>query len=68
MSAGEVLERLELEYREDAVRARVRDGVELYYESTGSGPVVLTLNNFFMTTPAWRVVTDELSVAHRVVS
>lgn len=68
VSAGEVLERLELEYREDAVRARVRDGVELYYESTGSGPVVLTLNNFFMTTPAWRVVTDELSVAHRVVS
>ncbi|MBQ1047299.1 alpha/beta fold hydrolase [Micromonospora sp. C51] len=68
MSAGEVLERLEVAYREDAVRARGREGVELYYESTGAGPVVLTLNNFFMTTPTWRVFTDELSVGHRVVS
>lgn len=68
MSAGEVLERLEMAYREDAVRVRGREGVELYCESTGEGPVVTTLNNFFMTAPSWRVFTDELAVGHRVVS
>ena len=68
MSAGEVLERLEVAYREDVVGVRGRPGVELYYESAGAGPVITTLNNFFMTTPTWRVFTDELAVGHRVVS
>jgi 3-oxoadipate enol-lactonase len=68
VSAGEILERLDLSYREDVIRVRSREGVELYYESTGAGPVITTLNNFFMTTPTWRVITDELAVRHRVVS
>ncbi|MBC6447490.1 alpha/beta fold hydrolase [Actinokineospora xionganensis] len=68
MSASDVLERLDLKYREDTLKVRVRDGVELYYESTGDGPVVTTLNNFFMTTPTWRVLTDDLANDHRVIS
>jgi pimeloyl-ACP methyl ester carboxylesterase len=68
MSAGETLERLDLSYREDAPRIRTREGVELYCESRGEGPAITMLNNFFMTTPTWRVFTDELEQSHRIVS
>ncbi|HKN51969.1 MAG TPA: alpha/beta hydrolase [Amycolatopsis sp.] len=68
MSAGETLERLDLSYHEDAPRIRTREGVELYCETRGEGPAITTLNNFFMTTPTWRVFTDELDHNHRIVS
>jgi pimeloyl-ACP methyl ester carboxylesterase len=68
MSVGETLERLEIRYREDAPRIRTREGVELYYESRGEGPAITTLNNFFMTTPTWRVFTEDLGQDYRVVS
>lgn len=64
----EPLFRLELNYHEDAPRIRTREGVELYYESRGEGTAITLLNNFFLTTPSWRVFTNELPQQFRVVS
>jgi pimeloyl-ACP methyl ester carboxylesterase len=68
VSAIEALERLDLAYLENAPRARTREGVDLYYESAGEGIAVTVLNNFFMTSPSWRVFTDELAKNFRVIS
>lgn len=58
----------DLSYREDAPRARTRDGVELYYESAGEGTAITCLNNFFLTAPFWRDYTADLAQNHRVVT
>jgi len=68
MSASDTLERLDLSYLEGAPRIRTREGVELYCETRGEGPAIMTLNNFFMTTPTWRVFTDELAQSYCVIS
>jgi pimeloyl-ACP methyl ester carboxylesterase len=68
MSNYRTLARLELSYDKDTPRIRTREGVELYYESRGEGPAVVMLNNFFLTSPSWRVFTDELAQHYRVVS
>ncbi|MGW1373613.1 alpha/beta fold hydrolase [Streptomyces sp. NPDC002446] len=62
MSAGD------LQYREDTPRIRTREGVELYYESSGEGTAITALNNFFITSPFWREYTGELAQNHRVLS
>jgi pimeloyl-ACP methyl ester carboxylesterase len=48
-------------------RAPVAPGVELYYETRGSGPPVVLLNNFFMLAPFWRALTPRLPDDHLVV-
>ncbi|MET9763729.1 alpha/beta fold hydrolase [Streptomyces sp. NPDC006372] len=68
MSDSEDHEPYDLSYREDTPRIRTRDGVELYYESSGEGPALTLLNNFFITSPFWRAHTQELVKNHRVVS
>ncbi|GGW42051.1 alpha/beta hydrolase [Streptomyces lucensis JCM 4490] len=52
----------------DTPRIRTREGVELYYESTGEGTAITCLNNFFINAPFWREYTDELVQHHRVVT
>lgn len=68
MSASDTLERLDLSYQEGAPRIRTRDGIELYCETRGEGPAITTLSNFFMSTPTWRVFTDELAQSYTVIS
>jgi pimeloyl-ACP methyl ester carboxylesterase len=68
MSVYDALLRLELQYDEDAPKIRTREGVELYCESRGEGTAITLLNNFFLTSPSWRVYTDELKNSYRVVS
>ncbi|MCL6296862.1 alpha/beta fold hydrolase [Streptomyces kronopolitis] len=68
MSVGEEQEQQDLSYREDAPRVRTRDGVELYYESSGDGTAVTFLNNFFLTSPFWREYTADLAQSNRVVT
>ncbi|MFF4426477.1 alpha/beta fold hydrolase [Streptomyces sp. NPDC001549] len=58
----------DLSYREDTPRIRTREGVELYYESSGEGPALTLLNNYFFTAPFWRSHTQTLVKNHRVVS
>ncbi|WP_329172227.1 MULTISPECIES: alpha/beta fold hydrolase [unclassified Streptomyces] len=67
MSVDEAQDHHDLEYR-DTPRIRTREGVELYYESTGEGPAIVTLNNFFFTAPFWREYTEDLVQNYRVVS
>ncbi|NWF30246.1 alpha/beta hydrolase [Streptomyces sp. PKU-EA00015] len=68
MSDSEVQGPYDLSYREDTPRIRTREGVELYYESSGEGPAITLLNNFFITAPFWRAHTEALVENHRVVS
>ncbi|MFB7372428.1 alpha/beta fold hydrolase [Streptomyces sp. NPDC056222] len=68
MSDSEANESYDLSYREDTPRIRTREGVELYHESSGEGPAITLLNNFFITAPFWRAHTQELVKNHRVVS
>ncbi|MEU0399854.1 alpha/beta hydrolase [Streptomyces sp. NPDC006197] len=68
MSDSEAQQPYDLTYRDDTPRIRTREGVELYYESSGEGPVITTLNNFFLTAPFWRAHTQALVKNHRVVS
>ncbi|MER7083189.1 Pimeloyl-ACP methyl ester carboxylesterase [Saccharopolyspora kobensis] len=67
MSAGAEQEH-DLSYREGAPRIPTREGVELYYESSGEGTAVVCLNNFFINSPFWREYTEELSRSCRVVT
>jgi pimeloyl-ACP methyl ester carboxylesterase len=67
MSADEAQDHHDLSYR-DTPRVRTRDGVELYYESSGEGPAITCLNNFFITSPFWREYTAELVQNFRVVT
>lgn len=68
MPGYENLSRLDLTYHEDAPRIRTREGVELYYEVRGDGPAITLLNAFFLTSPSWRVFTEELQQHHRILS
>lgn len=62
------LSRLDLTYRDDTPRIATRDGVEIYYESRGEGTPITLLNAFFLTSPSWRVFTEELEKDHRLIS
>lgn len=54
---------------ERSSRCRCRDGVELYSEIRGEGPVTLTLvNHLFLVAPAWRTLTSELEKRCRILS
>ncbi|MFJ2743731.1 alpha/beta fold hydrolase [Streptomyces sp. NPDC087440] len=66
--AADEQEQMDLSYPPDARRAQVREGVELYYESVGSGTPITFLNNFFLSAPFWRSITGELAEHHRVVT
>ncbi|MFI6481021.1 alpha/beta fold hydrolase [Nonomuraea sp. NPDC050663] len=66
MSGYANLAQLDLAYREDR-RIRVRDGVELYYETRGEGTPITLLNAFFLPSPSWRVFTEELAGSYQVV-
>jgi pimeloyl-ACP methyl ester carboxylesterase len=67
MAAGEEQDHHDLSYR-DTPRIVTREGVELYYESSGEGTAITCLNNFFITSPFWREYTEELVQHHRVVT
>lgn len=49
-------------------RFNTPDGLELYYEIRGSGPVVLIINNFFIIAPLWRNFTRTLEKTHTIIS
>lgn len=68
MPTYENLARLDLTYDEDAPRMPTREGIELYYESRGEGVPITFLNHFGVTTPMWRVFTEELVQHHRLVT
>jgi pimeloyl-ACP methyl ester carboxylesterase len=68
VSDSEAHEPYDLSYREDTPRIHTREGVELYHESSGEGPAITLLNNFFITAPFWRAHTQALVKNHRVVS
>jgi len=68
MPGYENLSRLDLTYREDTPRIATREGVEIYYESRGAGTPITLLNAFFLTSPSWRVFTEELAKDHRLIS
>ncbi|MGW1073733.1 alpha/beta fold hydrolase [Streptomyces sp. NPDC002537] len=58
---------LDLRYRGQG-RCPTSTGAELYYESVGSGPPIVCLNNFFIVAPAWRNFTSRLARDHTVVT
>ena len=59
---------LDLKY-ERGDRCRCHDGVLLYSEIRGDGPVTLTLvNHLFLASPAWRTLTSDLEKQYRIVS
>ncbi|MCC3767699.1 alpha/beta fold hydrolase [Streptomyces sp. UNOC14_S4] len=58
---------LDLRYRGQG-RCPTATGAELYYESAGSGPPVVCLNNFFIVAPAWRNFTSRLARDHTIVT
>ncbi|MFD0381908.1 alpha/beta fold hydrolase [Streptomyces stramineus] len=58
---------LDLRYRGKG-RCRTTTGADLYYESVGSGPPLVFLNNFFIVAPAWRNFTSRLAQDHTVVT
>ncbi|MCK9893438.1 alpha/beta fold hydrolase [Frankia sp. AgB32] len=68
MPGYENLSRMDLTYREDTPRIRTREGVELYYESRGEGTPITMVNPFFLTSPSWRVFSEELAKEHRLIS
>jgi pimeloyl-ACP methyl ester carboxylesterase len=68
MPGYENLSRLDLSYREDTPRIPTREGVEIYYESRGEGTPITLLNAFFLTSPSWRVFTEDLESDHRLIS
>jgi pimeloyl-ACP methyl ester carboxylesterase len=68
MPGYENLSRLDLTYRADAPRIPTREGVELYVESRGEGTPITLLNAFFLTSPSWRVFTEDLARDHRLIS
>ncbi len=58
---------LDLRYRGQG-RCPTATGAELYYESVGTGPPVVCLNNFFIVAPAWRNFTSRLARDHTIVT
>ena len=57
---------LDLRYEETG-RCPAADGVELYYELHGEGPLITFLNHSFLVAPAWRSVTDQLARRFRLL-
>ena len=68
MSGYETLSRMDLRYHEDAPRIHTREAVELYYETRGEGTAITLLNHFIMTSPLWRVFTEDLEQHYRILS
>jgi pimeloyl-ACP methyl ester carboxylesterase len=68
MAGYDSLARLDLSYPEDMSRIRIREGVELYYESRGEGTVITFLTHLAITAPVWRVFTEELARHHRILT
>lgn len=68
MPGYENLSRMDLTYREDTPRIATREGVELYYESRGDGIPITMVNPFFLTSPSWRVFSEELEKDYRLLS
>lgn len=62
-------ERFELPY-EDTEPVLASNGAELYYEIYGNpdGPVLTTVNNFFLVAQAWRGFTELLTDRCRIVA
>ncbi|HSR26129.1 MAG TPA: alpha/beta hydrolase [Candidatus Eisenbacteria bacterium] len=60
------LPELDLRYEETG-RFASHDGVELYFELHGDGPLITFLNHSFLVGPAWRSVTDRLAERHRLL-
>ncbi|HEY5646222.1 MAG TPA: alpha/beta fold hydrolase [Pseudomonadales bacterium] len=44
-----------------------RDGVELYYETHGSGPALLLTHGYSATSQMWRPQFEALSASHRLI-
>jgi pimeloyl-ACP methyl ester carboxylesterase len=57
---------LDLQY-EATKRFTSHDGIQLYYELHGEGPLVTFLNHSFLVGPAWRSVTDRLAARFRLL-
>ncbi|MFD9460121.1 alpha/beta fold hydrolase [Streptomyces sp. NPDC060027] len=68
MPGYENLSRMDLTYREDTPRIPTREGVELYYESRGEGTPITMVNPFFLTSPSWRVFSEQLEKDYRLLS
>ncbi|MGW0770440.1 alpha/beta fold hydrolase [Streptomyces sp. NPDC002676] len=68
MPGYENLSRMDLTYREGTPRIQTREGVEIYYESRGEGTPITLLNAFFLTSPSWRVFTEQLEKDYRLIS
>lgn len=49
-------------------RFATKDGVELYFETRGSGPPLVIINNFFIIAPLWRNFTKLLEKSHTIIS
>lgn len=60
------LPELDLRYEETG-RYVAGDGVELYFEQHGDGPLITFLNHSFLVGPAWRSVTDQLRERNRLL-
>jgi pimeloyl-ACP methyl ester carboxylesterase len=65
----ELAERIMVPY-EDHEKIPAAGGAELYYESYGAadGPVITTVNNFYLIAQAWRGFTEPLTDSCRVVA
>lgn len=68
MSKYASLAKLDLRHRDDIPRIRIREGVEIYYESRGEGTVVTFLTHLAITAPVWRAFTDVLAQHHRILT
>lgn len=65
MPTKEQVESYDLRYI-DQQRCPASDGVELYYETRGSGPYLTLVNNMFLVSPLWRPFTGRLE-EHRTL-
>lgn len=66
---AEAADRIDIPY-EDHPPVPAGDGAELYYESYGAeaGPVITTVNNFYLIAQVWRSFTEQLTDRFRIVA
>lgn len=65
---AEQIESWDAGYSETQNVHRTEDGVELYYELRGEGPVLAILSSVFVVSTAWKNFTDQLVQNHTILT
>lgn len=64
----EQIESWDVSYGDSQNLHRTEDGIEIYYEKRGEGPLILILSSAFVISTAWRLFTERLVEKNTILS